>query len=49
MNQAVKGTIQARQLLAGEGEDLILRSGNTIVEGNNGKDVTAVVLHCYLA
>ena len=36
MNQAVKGTIQARQLLAGEGEDLvILRSGNTIVEGNN--------------
>jgi stage V sporulation protein S len=49
VNQAIKGTIQARQLLAGEGEDLILRSGNTIVQGNNGKDVTAVVIHCYLA
>jgi stage V sporulation protein S len=49
VNQAVKGAIQARQQLAGQGEDLILRPGCTIVQGNNGKDVTAIVLHCYLA
>lgn len=49
VNQAIKGTIYARQQLAGEGEDLILRSGNTIVVGNNGKEVTAVVIHCSLA
>lgn len=49
VNQAIKGTIYARQQLAGEGEDLILRSGNTIVRGNNGKEVTAVVIHCSLA
>jgi stage V sporulation protein S len=49
VNQALKGAIHARQQLAGEGEDLILRPGNTIVTGNNGRDVTAVVLHCYLA
>ena len=48
VNQAIKGTIQASQLLAGQGETLILRTGNTIVKGNNGSDVTAVVIHCYL-
>lgn len=48
VNQAVKGAIQARQLLAGEGEDLVVRPGCTIVTGNNGRNVTAVVLHCYL-
>jgi stage V sporulation protein S len=49
VNQAIKATIHAGQQLAGEGEVLILRSGNTIVKGNNGKDVTAVVIHCSLA
>ena len=48
VNQAVKGAIKARQWLAGEGEDLIVRPGCTIVKGNNDKDVTAVVLHCAL-
>jgi stage V sporulation protein S len=47
VNQALKGTIKARQWLAGEGEDMILRPGNTTVKGEH-KDVTAVVLHCYL-
>lgn len=48
VNQAVKGAVHARQQLAGEGEDLIVRPGCTIVRGNNGKNVTAIVLHCYL-
>jgi stage V sporulation protein SpoVS len=48
VNQAVKGTIKARQWLAGEGEDLVVRPGCTIVKGNNDKDVTAIVLHCAL-
>ena len=48
VNQAVKGAIHAGQQLAGQGEVLILRAGNTIVKGNNGKDVTAVVIHCSL-
>ena len=49
VNQAVKGTIQARQQLAGQGEDLVLRCGFTTVKGHDGSDVTALVLHCSLA
>lgn len=49
VNQAVKGAIQARQQLAGQGEDLVIRPGFTTVRGHDGSDVTAVVLHCTLA
>lgn len=48
INQAVKSTIQARQYLAGQGEDLVIRPGFATVKGNDGSDVTAVVLHCTL-
>lgn len=49
INQAVKGTIQARQHLAGGGDDLVIRPGFTTVKGNDGSDITAIVLHCSLA
>ena len=49
VNQAIKGTIQARQQLAGNGEDLVLRCGFTTVKGHDGSDVTAIVVHCSLA
>jgi stage V sporulation protein S len=48
LNQALKGTIQARQYLAGQGEDLVLRPGFKTIKGNDGSDITAVVLHCTL-
>lgn len=48
VNQAIKGVIEARQDLARSGEDLFVRPGFTTVRGNDGTDVTAVVLHCSL-
>lgn len=48
VNQALKAAIQARQQLAVQGEDLIVRPGFTTVQGNDGTDVTAIVLHCLL-
>lgn len=48
VNQAVKGTIRARQLLSGQGEDMYLIPGFATVTGGNGEDVTAIVLHCLL-
>jgi stage V sporulation protein S len=48
VNQAVKSIIQARQQLASHGEDLIIRPGFTTVAGNDGNEVTAIVLHCLL-
>jgi stage V sporulation protein S len=48
VNQAVKSVIQARQQLASHGEDLIVRPGFTTVSGNDGNEVTAIVLHCLL-
>jgi stage V sporulation protein SpoVS len=48
LNQGIKGAIQARQLMAGRGEDLIMRPGFTTVMGNDGKEVTAIVLHLTL-
>lgn len=48
VNQAVKGVIEARVVLGRSGEDLFIRPGFTTVEGTNGEDVTAVVLHCSL-
>lgn len=48
-NQALKGAIIARQNLAAEGYDLVIRPGFTYVPGRDGKPVTAVVLHCLLA
>lgn len=49
INQALKGTIKARQQLAGGGDDLVIRPGFTNVKGTDGSDITAVVLHCSLA
>jgi stage V sporulation protein S len=49
VNQALKGTIQARQQLAQRGEDMILKPGFTTVSGHDGSDVTAIVLHCLLS
>jgi len=48
VNQAFKGYIQARQYLAGQGEDLILRGGFVTVKGSDNTDITAIVLHCTL-
>lgn len=48
INQAMKGIILARQRLAGQGYDLILRPGFATVKGSDGGDVTAMVLHCTL-
>ena len=48
VNQALKAAIHARQILAGRGLDLIIKPGFTTVEGNDGNDVTAIVLHCLL-
>jgi stage V sporulation protein S len=49
VNQAVKAIIQARQQLSVQGEDLIVKPGFTTVTGNDGTDVTAIVLHCLLS
>lgn len=49
VNQAVKGSILSRQQLAAQGFDMVLRPGFANVEGNDGGQVTAVVLHCLLA
>lgn len=46
VNQALKGVILARQQMAAQGYDLILKPGFTTVEGHDGTDVTAVVMHC---
>jgi stage V sporulation protein S len=48
VNQAIKSCIQARQQLSAQGEDMIVKPGFTTVVGNDGSDVTAVVLHCLL-
>jgi stage V sporulation protein SpoVS len=48
LNQGIKGSIQARQVMAGKGEDLVLRPGFATVMGNDGNEVTAIVLHCTL-
>ncbi len=48
VNQAVKSCIQARQLLSGQGEEMIVKPGFTTVAGHDGEPVTAVVLHCLL-
>jgi stage V sporulation protein S len=48
LNQAVKGIIQARQQLAAQGYDLTLVPGFQTVAGNDGGDVTAIVLRCRL-
>lgn len=48
VNQAVKGAVHARQQLAANGEDMVMRPGCVTVEGNDGGEVTAVVLHCFL-
>ena len=48
VNQAVKSIVQARQIMAASGEDLAMRPGMTTVEGNDGKPVTAIVMHCFL-
>jgi stage V sporulation protein S len=48
VNQAIKSIIQARQQLSVQGEDLIVKPGFTTVVGNDGSDVTAIVLHCLL-
>ena len=48
VNQAIKAAIQARQQLAAQGEDMVVRPGFTNVKGNEGEPVTAVVLHCVL-
>jgi len=48
VNQALKSVIQARQQLAAQGEDLILRPGFVTVKGHDSTDVTAIVLHCLL-
>jgi stage V sporulation protein S len=48
VNQALKGAIQARQQFAANGEDLIIRPGFVTVDGNDGYEVTAIVLHCML-
>jgi stage V sporulation protein S len=49
VNQAVKVGIYASQQLALQGETLSFRAGFTTVEGTDGEDVTAVVLHCILS
>jgi stage V sporulation protein S len=46
VNQALKGVILARQKMAAQGVDLIVRPGFTLVEGRDGSDVTAVLLNC---
>lgn len=48
VNQAVKGSINARQQMATHGEDLINRMGFDTVQGNDGGDITAIVIHCSL-
>lgn len=48
VNQAVKGTVRARQLLAGQGEDMYLIPGCQTVTGGNGEEITAIVLRCLL-
>lgn len=48
VNQAVKGTIRARQIMSGSGEDIYLIPGFTTIEGDNGDEVSAIVLHCLL-
>jgi stage V sporulation protein S len=48
VNQAIKAAIQARQQLSVRGEDLIVKPGFTTVVGNDGNEVTAIVLHCLL-
>lgn len=49
VNQAVKSIIQSRQQLAGRGQDMFIRPGFVTVQGNDGNDVTAIVLHCLLS
>jgi stage V sporulation protein SpoVS len=49
VNQAIKATIHARQILAGHAEDMIVVPGNKDIPDITGKPVTAVVLHCYTA
>jgi stage V sporulation protein S len=48
VNQAVKVSIYASQQLALKGEILYTRNGFTTVEGTDGEDVTAIVMHCVL-
>jgi stage V sporulation protein S len=48
VNQALKGIIQARQQLASQGDDLVVRPGFATVKGETGEPVTAIVLHCLL-
>lgn len=48
VNQAIKAAIKASQTLAGEGENLVIKPGFATVNGNDGSEVTAVVLHCLL-
>lgn len=48
VNQAIKGAIQARQVMALAGEDLYLRPGFTTVQGRDGTEVTAIVMHLFL-
>jgi stage V sporulation protein S len=48
VNQAIKSVIKARQFMAGQGEDLIVRPGFVDVTGNDGSPVTAIVLICTL-
>lgn len=48
VNQAIKGVIEARVELGRRGEDLFIRPGYTTVEGTDGKEISAVVLHCSL-
>ena len=49
VNQAVKATVQARQKLASQGENLYIIPGMVTVDGGQGEEVTAVVLHCLLS
>lgn len=49
VNQAVKGIIQARQQLSGQGEDLIMKPGFVKVKGKDETEVTAIVFHCFLS
>lgn len=48
VNQAVKGSIQARQQFANEGEDMITRNGFQTVKGHDDSDVTSIVINCSL-
>jgi stage V sporulation protein S len=49
VNQAIKGTVKARQLYSVHGEDMVVKPGMITVPNDGGDGVAAVVLHCVLS